>query len=348
MYRWVGRLPAGLAIATIFAVAFFSALSGSAMASAVTFGKLAVPEMINRGYHRALASGLVAAAATQDALIPPSALMVIYAIMTEQSVGKCLIAGMLPGLLGCLAYAVMCLIIARIRPAVMPKGPSFTFKEKMESLRGSWQIPLLAVLVLGAIYSGICTPTEAAAVGTFLATIVAASFVGFKKLKLAASLRETVSSSTMIFTILIGAFIFSSFMSVSRIPVQISDFIKISGISRDLVLIAIIIVYTILGCFMAASAMIVVTLPIFFPIITSLGYDPIWFGVVVVKMAGIGQLTPPVGLVSYAVKGAVGDLVKLEEVFKGAMLFLIMDYIVLALIIMYPWITLVLPHMMAK
>ncbi len=211
MYRWLGRLPAGLAISTTLAVAFFSALSGSALASAVTFGKMAVPEMIKRGYHKGLAAGIVAAAATQDALIPPSGLLVIYAIMTEQSIGKCLIAGTVPGLLGCLGYAVEALIIAKIKPNWMPKGPSFTFKEKVESLRGAWQIPLLAVLVLGAIYSGVCTPTEAAAVGTFLSMVVAFYYVGLRKLRLPQSLQETVSSSTMIFAILIGAFIFSSF-----------------------------------------------------------------------------------------------------------------------------------------
>jgi C4-dicarboxylate transporter DctM subunit len=348
MYRWVGRLPAGLAIATTFAVAFFSAVSGSSLACAVTFSKLAIPEMVNRGYHKGLACGLVAGAATQDSLIPPSALLVIYAILTEQSIGKCLMAGMLPGILSCLLYVVVEVFVAKIKPEWMPKGPSFTMKEKLESLRGAWQIPLLAVLILGAIYSGVCTPTEAAAVGTFMAMVIGFGSVGLSRLKLPQSLRNTVTSSAFLYAILIGAFIFSSFMAVSQIPTQMSDMIKASGVSREMVLFIIIVIYTILGCFMSATAMVVVTMPIFFPIMMSLSYDPIWFGVVVVKMAGIGMLTPPVGLSVYAVKATVGDMAKLEEVFKGAMIFLVMDFISLAFIIFFPWLSLYLPNMMIK
>ena len=348
MYRWVGRLPGGLAIATTFAVAFFSAVSGSSLACAVTFSKLAIPEMVKRGYHKGLACGMVAGAATQDSLIPPSALLVIYAILTEQSIGKCLMAGMLPGLLSCLLYAVAEYFIAVIKPEWMPRGPSFTLKEKMEALRGAWQIPLLALLILGAIYTGVCTPTEAAAFGTFMAMLIGLWAVGLARLKLPQGLRNTVTSSAFIYAILIGAFIFSSFMAVSRIPTQMSDFIKGAGVSREMVLFIIIVIYTILGCFMSATAMVVVTMPIFFPIMMSLGYDPIWFGVIVVKMAGIGMLTPPVGLSVYAVKATVGDLAKLEEVFKGAMIFLVMDYIALFFMIYFPWLSLYLPNMMIK
>ncbi|HSR13111.1 MAG TPA: TRAP transporter large permease [Thermodesulfobacteriota bacterium] len=348
MYRWFGRLPGGLAIATTFAVAFFSAVSGSSLACAVTFSKLAIPEMVKRGYHKGLACGLVAGASTQDSLIPPSALLVIYAILTEQSIGKCLMAGMLPGILSCLLYVAAEIGVAKIKPAWMPKGPSFTMKEKIESVRGAWQIPLLAILILGAIYSGICTPTEAAAVGTFMAMVIGLWAVGLRKLKLPQSLKNTVTSSAFLYAILIGAFIFSSFMAVSQIPAQMSDIIKASGVSRGMVLLIIIVIYTILGCFMSATAMVVVTMPIFFPIMMSLKYDPIWFGVIVVKMAGIGMLTPPVGLSVYAVKATVGDMAKLEEVFKGSMIFLVMDYIALAFIIYFPSLSLYLPNMMMK
>lgn len=348
LYCWVGRIPAGLAISTTLAVAFFSAVSGSALACAVTFSKLAIPEMIKRGYHRGLSCGLIAGAATQDALIPPSGLLVLYAILTDQSIGKCLMAGFLPGFLSCFLYIGLELVIAKVRPDWMPRGSTFTTKEKFESLRGAWQIPLLAVLILGAIYTGICTPTEAAAVGTFMAIVLGVIVVGIKKLRLPQGLRSTITSATMIYAILIGAFMFSSFMSVSRIPTMLSEMIKAAAISKELVMLIIIVIYTILGMFMSAVAFIVITMPIFFPIVVALGYDPIWYGIIVAKMAGVGMLTPPVGLSVYAVKATVGDTAKLDEIFRGAMLFLIMDYVCLILLFLFPSIATFLPNMMGK
>jgi len=348
LYRWVGRIPAGLAISTTFAVAFFSAVSGSSLACAVTFSKLAIPEMVKKGYHKGLSCGLIAGAATQDALIPPSGLLVLYAILTEQSIGKCLMAGFLPGLLSCFLYVILEFIIAKVKPEWMPRGSVFTLTEKKEALRGAWQIPLLAVLILGAIYTGVCTPTEAAAVGTFMAMVIGVSVVGLRRLRLPQGLRSTITSATMIYAILIGAFIFSSFMSVSRIPSAMSEMIQNAGVSREMVMFIIILIYTILGMFMSAVAFIVITMPIFFPIVTSLGYDPIWYGVIVVKMAGIGMLTPPVGMSVYAVKATVGDLAKLDEIFKGMMPFLVMDYICLVLLFLFPSIATVVPNMMGK
>jgi tripartite ATP-independent transporter DctM subunit len=304
--------------------------------------------MVKKGYHKGLACGLIAGAATQDSLIPPSGLLVLYAILTEQSIGKCLMAGFLPGLLSCFLYVVLELGIAWAKPQWMPRGSVFTLQEKMEGLKGAWQIPLLAILILGVIYLGICTPTEAAAVGTFLSMVIAISVVGLRKLKLSQSLKGTINSATMIYGILIGAFIFSSFMSVSRIPTVISEVIKDAGVAREWVLLIIIGVYTVLGMFMSATAFVVITMPIFFPIVTSLGYDPIWFGIIVVKMAGIGMLTPPVGMSVYAVKATVGDLAKLDEIFKGMFPFLIMDYICLVFLILFPSISLVIPNMMGK
>jgi tripartite ATP-independent transporter DctM subunit len=257
-------------------------------------------------------------------------------------------AGFLPGILSCLLYTVLLFFMGIARPDLVPRGTSFSMKEKMESLKGAWQIPLLAVVILGAIYSGVCTPTEAAAFGTFLAMVLSAALVGIRKLNLRQALKNTVTSTTMIYAILFGAFIFTSFMAISRIPFFLSEFIKTAGISKEMVLLIIIIVYTIMGCFMSATAMIVVTLPIFFPVVTSLGYDPIWFGIICVKMAGIGMLTPPVGLSVYAVKGTVKDLAKLDEIFKGALIFLAVDYIALVIIILFPSISLLLPNMMGK
>jgi C4-dicarboxylate transporter DctM subunit len=235
-----------------------------------------------------------------------------------------------------------------VKPEWMPRGAVFTREEKFKALKGAWQIPLLAVLILGAIYSGVCTPTEAAAVGTFMAIVLGIVVVGLKKLRLPQGLRGTITAATMIYAILIGAFMFSSFMSVSRIPTMLAEMIKAAAVSKELVLLIIIIIYTILGMFMSAVAFIVITMPIFFPIVVALGYDPIWYGIIVVKMAGIGMLTPPVGLSVYAVKATVGDTAKLDEIFRGAMLFLIMDFICLFLLILFPWISLVIPNMMGK
>ena len=335
-YRWVSKLAAGLAIATTIAVAIFSAVSGSSLACTVTFSKVSVPEMINRGYKPGFAAGLVAAASTQDALIPPSGPLILYAILTEQSIGKCLMAGFLPGILSVCLYIALIVILLKVRPNWFGRSKSFSSKEKLESLKGAWQIPLLAVLILGAIYTGVTTVTEAAALGTFLALVLAFYQVGIKGVKLWECLRSTVTASTMIFAILIGAFMFSSFLSVSRIPNLLSEAIVMSGLSKGMILLFIILLYTVLGTFMSANAVLASTIPIIFPIIVSLGYDPIWFSVIAVKLGGIGTITPPVGVGVYAAKGAVGNLVKLDDIFKGASLFLIADYISLLLFILFP------------
>jgi C4-dicarboxylate transporter DctM subunit len=346
LFRWFSKLRAGIGIGTMIAVAIFSAVSGSSLASAVTFSKISAPEMVRRGYKPGLACGIVAAAATQDALIPPSGLLVMYAILTEQSIGKCLIAGFIPGFLSVFLYSMLLLILAKAKPLWFAPGVTFSIKEKLQSLRGAWQIPLLAILVLGCIYTGITTPTEAAAAGSFLAIVLGLILVGFKGLKLPQSLRATATSSTMIFGILIGAFIFGSFFSVTRIPNLIIEAVITSGISKGVVLLIIIGIYTGLGMFMSVLAMLVVTMPVFFPLITSLGYDPIWFGVIAVKMCGVGMLTPPVGLCVYAVKGTVGELATIEEIFKCSNLFLLCDYICLVLLIFFPEIALFLPNRM--
>lgn len=346
VYRFISGIPAGLAIATTVAVAIFSAISGSSLACAVTFSKVSIPEMVERGYNKGFAAGLVAAAATQDSLIPPSALLVMYAILTEQSIGKCLMAGLVPGVLSIVLYIALILTMKKVKPQWFGTAASFTWKEKVESLKGSWQIPLLAVLVLGIIYTGLTTATEAAAVGTSLAIILAAFVVGLRGIKMRDSLRTTLSSSGMLFAILIGSFIFGNFLNVSRIPAALSQFIAAAGLSKWVIFAIIMGVFTILGMIMSSVAFVVATMPIVFPIVKSLGFDAIWFGVITVKMCGIGMLTPPVGMTVYATKGAVGERIKLEEIFKGAIPFLIPDYICLALMCVFPDIVLFLPNRM--
>lgn len=346
MYRWFGKLPGGLMIATTFAAGIFGAASGSSIAAAVTFTKIAVPEMMKRGYHGGLACGAVAAAGTQSAMIPPSGLMVLYAILTEQSIGKCLMAGLLPGILSNLIYVGMVFGMALWKPKLLPRGASFSRKEKLRSLKNIWTIPLIGIIVLGGIYIGFFTPTEAAGIGAFMAILVSIISVGFKKAKIWDSLVNTLGPSVMIFTILIGAFIFGSFLATSRVPIQIAEIATGSGLSRFWILIIIIVMYFILGTFMSSTAMVVITMPVVFPIITSLGYDPIWFGVIIIKMCEIGVITPPVGLNVYAVKGAIGESVKLEDIFKGTFPFLLMDILTLAILIAFPSISLLIPKAM--
>lgn len=348
VYRWLSRLPAGLAISTTVAVAIFSAVSGSSLACAITFSKVSIPEMIKRGYDKAFSAGLVAAAATQDSLIPPSGLLVLYAILTEQSIGKCLMAGFLPGILSILLYIVVILILKRVKPRWFGMAPSFSMKERMESLKGAWQIPLLAVLVLGATYTGVTTATEAAAVGTFMAIVLGIGIVGLRRLKIREGLITTITSSGMLFAIIIGSFIFGGFLNITRLPPKLSELVAMAGLSKWIIFLIIIGIYTILGMIMSATAFLVATMPIIFPIITSLKFDPIWFGVVAVKMCGIGMLSPPVGLCVFATKGAVGELVKLEDIFRVAILFLIADYICLILICFFPDIVLFLPDRMMR
>lgn len=348
MYRWFGRLPGGLMIATTFAAGVFAAASGSSIAAAVTFAKIGVPEMMRRKYHGGLACGAVAAAGTQSAMIPPSGLMVLYAIITEQSIGKCLMAGLLPGILSNLIYVGMVYCLAVWKPNLLPRGPSSTMKEKLTALKTVWAIPLIGVVVLGGLYTGFFTPTEAAGIGAFAAIAVAMISVGFRRVKIWESLTSTLGASVMVFTILVGAFIFGSFLATSRLPIELAEVATGSGLSRFWILLMILAMYFIMGTFMSSTAMVVITMPVVFPIITSLGYDPIWFGVIIIKMCEIGVITPPVGLNVYAVKGAVGDAVTLQDIFKGTAPFLAMDILTLAILIAFPSISLLIPNAMGK
>ena len=264
VYRWLSRLPAGLAISTTVAVAIFSAVSGSSLACAITFSKVSIPEMIKRGYDKAFSAGLVAAAATQDSLIPPSGLLVLYAILTEQSIGKCLMAGFLPGILSILLYIVVILILKRVKPRWFGMAPSFSMKERMESLKGAWQIPLLAVLVLGATYTGVTTATEAAAVGTFMAIVLGIGIVGLRRLRIREGLITTITSSGMLFAIIIGSFIFGGFLNITRLPAKLSELVAMAGLSKWIIFLIIIGIYTILGMIMSATAFLVATMPIIF------------------------------------------------------------------------------------
>lgn len=251
-----------------------------------------------------------------------------------------------PGFLSIILYIGLIFVLKKRRPKWFGGSRTFTMKEKLESLKGSWQIPLLAVLVLGATYTGITTATEAAAVGTFLAIALGCIMVGPKRMEIRESLRITISSSGMLFVILMGGFIFGGFLVISRIPSKLAEFVIAAGLSKWVIFLIIIGLYTILGMIMSSVAFVVATMPIIFPIATSLGFNPIWFGVVTIKMVGIGMITPPFAMSVFATKGAVGESIKIEEIFKGSIPFLIPDYICLILICIFPDIALFLPNNM--
>ncbi|WP_334129856.1 TRAP transporter large permease [Sneathiella sp.] len=342
---WLSKLPGGLAIASVLGSAMFAAVSGSSMATAAAMGKLAVPEMLRYKYDKGLATGTIAAAGTLGALIPPSILMIIYGLFTELSIGKLLIAGLLPGLLSAAGYVILIIIRATINPSLAPPADHhITWTERVTSLKGVWPIIVLFILVMGGIYAGIVTATEAAAIGAAgtwaLAALARKLNVEGAKL----SILETVTQSAAIFAIVVGAKIFVGFIAMTGVAGYLSDIALGLDVSPIVIILALSVVYIILGTFMDPLGIMLLTLPVIIPVIDNLGYDLIWFGVIMVKLLEIGMITPPVGLNVFVLKGAIGDTVRLETIFKGVTWFLFADVIVLVILIMFPWISLVLPR----
>ena len=342
---WLSRLPGGLAIASVMGSAVFAAVSGSSMATAAAMGKLAVPEMLRYNYDKGLATGAIAAAGTLGALIPPSILMIIYGLFTELSIGKLLIAGFLPGLLSALGYILLIIIRTKINPSLAPMPDHrVSWGERFSALKGVWSIIVLFILVMGGIYAGIMTPTEAAAIGAAGAWILAglAKKLNVEGAKL--SILETVTQTASIFAVVVGAKIFVGFIAMTGVASYLSDIALGLDYSPLVILLALSVMYIILGTFMDPLGIMLLTLPVVIPVIDSLGYDLIWFGVIMVKLLEIGMITPPVGLNVFVLKGAIGDTVRLETIFKGVTWFIFADIIVLAILILYPSISLVLPN----
>jgi len=346
--KWFRRLPAGLGIATIASIAGFSAISGSSVASSAAFGKVAYPEMRRFNYSPRLAAGTIAAGATIDFLIPPSLGFVVFGMLTEQSIGKLLIAGIIPGLMLASAFIIILYIWVKLKPSSALINPEGTpWKIKISALKGIWETVLIFLLVIGGIYIGLFTPTEAAGVGATLIFLIA---IIKKKLSwkvLIDSLLETSRVSIMVLFLVAGANIFSYFLALSTIPIKVSTWIVGVGTSKYLILTIIILIYLILGCFLDAISMMILTLPVIFPVVLGLGFDPIWFGVVCVLMMGAGLITPPMGLCVFTVASIAKDA-PLEEVFKGALPFLIAILFVTFIIVLFPQIPLILPSMMGR
>jgi len=345
-YAWLSRFRGGLAMATVAACAGFAAICGSTAATAATMGKIALPEMKRYGYDKGLAAGAVAAGGTIGILIPPSVILVIYAILTEQSIGRLLLAGFIPGVLEAVFYFITIYILCKRNPQMGPAGPTTSFRQKVVAVKGVWMILVLFVVVMGGIYFGIFSPTEAAGIGAFGAFIF---LLGRRRLTwqvLKDSLFDTGKTTAMIFLIMMGAMIFGYFLAVSRLPFEMAGYIVGLGIHPNLVLALILVFYLVLGCLMDSMAMILITVPVFFPVIMALGFDPIWFGIIIVRVCEIGLITPPVGLNVYIIKGIAGEDTSMFTIFRGIVPFLIADLCHVSLLIAVPQLALFLPtHM---
>ncbi len=344
-YAWIGRLRGGLASATVLGCAAFAAVSGSSVATAVTIGKVALPQMKRYGYGDGLATGSVAAGGTLGILIPPSTGFVLYAILTEESIGKLFIAGILPGILLAFLFVVVIYIFTTFKPEQGPPGPATTTQEKMTATFRSFPLVVVILVSIGGIYMGVFTPVEAAGVGATLVTIIAFVSGSVSIRQLPDILLETVSTTAMLYLIIIGAHVFGPFLALTHLPETLALGLKDMGLDTYSTLLLILLGYIILGMFFDGLAMLVVTMPVVYPIVTGLGFDPIWFGVVVVVVIEMGLITPPVGINVFVVKGVAGD-VPMATIFRGVLPFWFAMAVCLGLLIVFPQIALFLPGQM--
>lgn len=346
--KWVGHWPGGLAMASILTSAGFAATSGSSVATAATVGSVAIPEMKKAGYDPRLSAGAVAAGGVLGVLIPPSVLLIFYAALTEVSAGKMLVAGIIPGILSTIVFMVGIWVISVNLKQKQEKTPKVGWRERIISLRSAWQIMVLFVAVLGGIYLGFVTPTEAGALGAFIAFIMLL-FSKSARPKLMHhvydSCRSSITTTVMILMTMVGAGIFSYFLSLAQIPQSIATFVVAVDVPPLVIVGLLLLIYFPLGMFLDAFSMLVITLPIMFPTIVSLGFDPIWFGILAVKMCEIGLITPPVGLNVYVIAG-IDRSTPLWLIFKGATWFVIMEVITTLILFFFPVIVTWLPQNM--
>jgi len=344
-YVLLGSRKGGLAMATVGACAAFSAISGSTNATAATMATVTLPEMKRYKYDLGLATGTVAAAGSLGILIPPSVIFIVYGILTEQSIGKLFAAGIFPGIL--LSFLFLLTIYLRVlkNPSLAPPGPKTSFKEKIKSFVGVLETLLIFGMVMGGIFFGIFTPTEAAAAGAFLTLLLAIIRRQLTWQSFVQSLADTTKISCMVMVIVTGAVIFGHFMAVTRLPYDLANWVSNLPFPNYVVMGIIILVYLFGGCFMDALAMIMLTIPIFFPVSQALGFDPIWFGVVIVLITEMGVITPPVGVNVYVVYGVAKD-VPLETIFKGVFPMLLALLLCNLILIFFPQIALFLPGLM--
>jgi len=346
---FVGHLRGGLGIATIAACGGFAAICGSSVATAATFSRVAYPEMRRYNYPQSFSTGVIAAGGTLGAMLPPSTVLAVYGIITEQDIGKLFIAGIIPGVLAMTMYMVTIALIGHFRPGFLPKGSYTTWRERFAGLKDIWAPVLLFVFVIGGLY-GLpflprFTPTEAGGVGASGAFLIGVLTGRLDKEKLLASLLQATRTAAAVFTVLIGALIFGYFLTVTQTPQKVTEFLTGLGLGSYGVLALIMVMYLVLGCLMDAMAMIILTVPIIFPVIAHLGFDPIWFGVIIVMTVELGLIHPPVGMNVFVIKSVVQD-VTFSTIFVGVLPFILTDLIRLVILISFPILALYLPSHM--
>lgn len=341
-YTWIGHLPGGLAMATVGACTGFGAICGSGPATAATMASVALPEMRRYGYSEELATGAVAAGGSLGMLIPPSVVFIVYAIMTEQSIGSLFLAGIVPGVLIALLFCVSIYLRCRANKTMGPAGPRMSWLQRLKSLTGVVETLLLFVAVIGGMFIGLFTPIEAAAIGAAGSLVIAAikGQLGWQRMR--RILLETVRTSVMVFFIVAGAVVFGRFLAVSQIPFVIARWLTSLPFPGWIVMFLIIAFFLAAGCFIDALALILLTIPIFYPVVLELGFNPIWFGVMVVVVTQMGVITPPVGMNVYVVSG-IARAVPLQSIFKGSLPFLLMLLLAAVILVFFPGLSLLLP-----
>ncbi|MFN4004885.1 MAG: TRAP transporter large permease [Hylemonella sp.] len=342
---FLGHLRGGLGVATVLACGGFAAICGSSVATAATFSKVAYPEMRRYGYPSSFATGVIAAGGTLGIMIPPSTVLAVYAILTQQDIGKLFMAGVVPGLLAILMYMLTIGLIVMAKPGFLPAGERKPWAERMASLKDVWAPLALFVFVIGGLYGGVFTPSEAGGMGAAGAFILGVLRRRLSLPQIREALLEATRTCAAVFTVLIGALLFGYFLTITQTPQKVTEFLTGLGLNRYALLAIIMGLYLVLGCLMDAMAMIILTVPIIFPLILQLGFDPIWFGVIVVMVVELGLIHPPVGMNVFVIKSVVPE-VSFTQIFRGVLPFIGIDLVRLVILIAFPVLTLWLPARM--
>jgi C4-dicarboxylate transporter DctM subunit len=345
-YTWVGQFRGGLTVATVLACSGFAAISGSTAATAATMGKIALPEMKKYGYDDEFATGTVASAGTLGILIPPSTVLIVYGILTEESIGKLFIAGVLPGIILTFLFVITVIILCMRNPRLGPPGPKTNFRQKLLATAGIFESLLLFLLTIGGLFLGWFSPTQAGAIGAAGALVIGVARRQISMQKIVDSGKDGLRTACMVLMIIAGATVFGHFLAISNIPFALADWIDNLPLPPMAVMSVMIVIYFVGGFFMDSMALIVVTIPIFFPIVNRLGFDPIWFGVIIVLVGEMGVITPPVGVNVFVIKG-IAPNIPLYKIFRGIVPFLIALFVLTALLMVFPAIATFLPGLIS-
>ncbi|MHC5654057.1 TRAP transporter large permease [Stappia sp. ICDLI1TA098] len=344
---FLNRVPGGLASASVASSALFASASGSSVATAAAFSRIAIPEMLKAGYAPSLAAGSVAAAGTLGSLIPPSVLLIVFGLMMDVSISTLFVAGLIPGLLSGVMFIALITVRTTLNPSLAPRlKEHYTLRQKIDLIKDVWPLPVLIAGVLGGIFTGIFTATEAGAIGAFLAALIALFRRQLSFSVMRTALIDTALSTSAIFIIVVGAALFARFIALSTVPVWVTGFFE--GYSALSVILMIGVLYLVLGCFLESISIMLLTLPVLAPLLAHLGVDLIWFGILTVKLLEIGLVTPPVGMNVYVIRSSLGNVIPLGKIFAGVSWFILADLITLALLIAFPVISLWLPAFMAN